>query len=234
MDGRYDDREKDTREAMKKEIKKEIKKQNRRRIKIPWKIQKIIIIIAVIALAGGAGAIGMKRYITHESQTTKLGFEDIGELATQEANCTEVNVTEDVRKLFGIDIPFTQSKYIYSYNVIVKAGYDFGEIRYEVKKDSIKVTLPEVRILSSEVYEKSFRVYHEEESIFNQIDLEENNAALVKLKAQAEKDAVANGLYENARENAQSILKGYFAQAYDLNDYKITFEGGEGVNTNEK
>ena len=97
MDGRYDDREKDTREAMKKEIKKEIKKQNRRRIKIPWKIQKIIIIIAVIALAGGAGAIGMKRYITHESQTTKLGFEDIGELATQEANCTEVNVTEDVR-----------------------------------------------------------------------------------------------------------------------------------------
>lgn len=169
----------------------------------------------------------MKRYITHESQTTKLGFEDIGELATQEANCTEVNVTEDVRKLFGIDIPFTQSKYIYSYNVIVKAGYDFGEIRYEVKKDSIKVKLPEVRILSSQVDEDSFRVYHEKESIFNQIRLEENNAAFAKLKEQAEKDAVANGLYENARSNAKTILKGNFAQAYDLDDYKITFEGGE-------
>ena len=152
MDKRYSEEEKDTREELKKEIKREIKKQNRKlKIKIPWKIQKILIIIAIIALAGGAGAIGMKRYITHESQTTKLGFEDIGELATQEANCTEVNVTEDVRKLFGIDIPFTQSKYIYSYNVIVKAGYDFGEIRYEVKKDSIKVKLPEVRILSSQV-----------------------------------------------------------------------------------
>ena len=160
MDKRYSEEEKDTREELKKEIKREIKKQNRKlKIKIPWKIQKILIIIAIIALAGGAGAIGMKRYITHESQTTKLGFEDIGELATQEANCTEVNVTEDVRKLFGIDIPFTQSKYIYSYNVIVKAGYDFGEIRYEVKKDSIKVKLPEVRILSSQVDEDSFRVY---------------------------------------------------------------------------
>ena len=109
MDKRYSEEEKDTREELKKEIKREIKKQ---KIKIPWKIQKILIIIAIIALAGGAGAIGMKRYITHESQTTKLGFEDIGELATQEANCTEVNVTEDVRNLFGIDIPFTQSKYI--------------------------------------------------------------------------------------------------------------------------
>ena len=139
-----------------------------------------------------------------------------------------------LKKLFGIDIPFTQSKYIYSYNVIVKAGYDFGEIRYEVKKDSIKVKLPEVRILSSQVDEDSFRVYHEKESIFNQIRLEENNAAFAKLKEQAEKDAVANGLYENARSNAKTILKGYFAQAYDLDDYKITFEGGEGGNTNEK
>ena len=88
--------------------------------------------------------------------------------------------------------------------------------------------LPEVRILSSQVDEDSFRVYHEKESIFNQIRLEENNAAFAKLKEQAEKDAVANGLYENARSNAKTILKGYFAQAYDLDDYKITFEGGEG------
>ena len=77
MDKRYSEEEKDTREELKKEIKREIKKQNRKlKIKIPWKIQKILIIIAIIALAGGAGAIGMKRYITHESQTTKLGFEE--------------------------------------------------------------------------------------------------------------------------------------------------------------
>ena len=84
--------------------------------------------------------------------------------------------------------------------------------------------LPEVRILSSQVDEDSFRVYHEKESIFNQIRLEENNAAFAKLKEQAEKDAVANGLYENARSNAKTILKGYFAQAYDLDDYKITIQ----------
>ena len=57
-----------------------------------------------------------------KARRPNLGFEDIGELATQEANCTEVNVTEDVRKLFGIDIPFTQSKYIYSYKCDRKGG----------------------------------------------------------------------------------------------------------------
>ena len=94
--------------------------------------------------------------------------------------------------------------------------------------------LPEVRILSSQVDEDSFRVYHEKESIFNQIRLEENNAAFAKLKEQAEKGAVANGLYENARSNAKTILKGYFAQAYDLDDYKTHLkEEKEGIQ-NEK
>ena len=103
-----------------------------------------------------------------------------------------------------------------------------------IKKESIKVKLPEVRILSSQVDEDEFRVYHEKESIFNQIRLEENNAAFAKLKEQAEKDAVANGLYENARSNSKKIMIRYLTKTYDLDDYKITFEGGEGGNTNEK
>lgn len=57
MDKRYSEEEKDTREELKKEIKREIKKQNRKlKIKIPWKIQKILIIIAIIALAGRRGS----------------------------------------------------------------------------------------------------------------------------------------------------------------------------------
>ena len=37
-----------------------------------------------------------------KARRPNLGLKISGELATQEANCTEVNVTEDVRKLFGI------------------------------------------------------------------------------------------------------------------------------------
>lgn len=86
------------------------------------------------------------------------------------------------------------------------------------------MTLPETRVLSSEINLDSFKVYHESESIFHHITLEENNAALQELQHNAEETAIANGLLENARSNAETILKGFFTKAYDLDKYTLTFE----------
>ncbi|HJB00395.1 MAG TPA: DUF4230 domain-containing protein, partial [Candidatus Mediterraneibacter merdavium] len=171
----------------------------------------IILIIAVVCAIG----FGVKNYIVSDSKTTKIGFEDIGELATQTAYCTEVNVTDASRELFGMKIPFTQSKYIYSYDIEIKAGFDFTEIEWDVNGSTIEVRLPEAKILSSEVDQDSLEVYHEDESIFRQISLEENNEAVAKLRETAVNDAIENGLLENARENAESILTSFFAEVYD-------------------
>lgn len=159
-----------------------------------------------------------------ESKTTKIGFEDIGEMATQSAYCTEVNVTEDAKELYGMRIPFTQSKYIYSYDIVIKAGYDFNEIEWKEKNKTIEVKLPEAKVLSNELDMDSFKVYHEEESIFSKITLEENNDAVKKMKLNAQENAIANGLLENARSNAETMLTGFFADEYDLDEYKIVFK----------
>ena len=74
---------------------------------VTQKVVAIIVIILVIA----AVIFGVSKYFEAESKTTKLGFEDIGELAAQSAYCTEVNVTETARELFGLEIPFTESKW---------------------------------------------------------------------------------------------------------------------------
>lgn len=184
------------------------------------KAVKIILIIAVIVIL----FIGVSRYFLTESRTTKLGFEDIGELATQTAYCTEVNVTEAARELFGMTIPFTQSKYIYSYDIQIKAGLDFEEIEWEVNGSTIEVRLPETKILSSEIDLDSFKVYLEDESIYREITLEEDNEALKSMKQSAEDDAVANGLLENARSNAETILTGFFGNVYDMDEYEIVFK----------
>ena len=184
--------------------------------------RKIIGVVCIILILAAVAA-GVKSVIFSESKTTKIGFEDIGELATQSAYCTEVNVTEAARELFGITIPFTQSKYIYSYDVEIKAGFDFQEITWEVKDKTIEVRLPETKILSCDVDLDSMKIYHEDESIFRQITLEENNKALADLKQKAEEDAVANGLLENARSNGETILEGFFAGVYDLEEYEIVF-----------
>lgn len=162
------------------------------------------IILCILVLLGS--------YKLHQTQTNKIGFEDIGELATQVAYCEEVGVTDEGRTLFGLTIPFTQSKYIYSYNVTIKAGYDFTDIDYKIydKTKKIKVRLPKVKILGTQIDENSFKVYHEDESIFRRISLQENNKELTNLKQRAEKDAVANGLYENARSHPNLAPISYF------------------------
>ena len=191
-----------------------------------WQFFPHILGILIVLLLAAAVTLGAKNILSADGKTTALGFEDIGELATQSAYCTEVEVTEASRELFGMSIPFTQSKYIYSYDVTIKAGIDFGGIDWDLDEEqkTIRVTMPETRVLSSEINLDSFKVYHESESIFRHITLEENNAALQELQHSAEETAIANGLLENARSNAETILKGFFTKAYDLDKYTLTFE----------
>ena len=184
---------------------------------------RLLLTVAITAAAVVLIMLGVGNPLASEQKTTRLGFEDMGELATQAAYCTEVNVTEGARELFGLTIPFTQSKYVYSYDVVIKAGLDFGDIDWTVGGDTITVRLPETRILSSEIDLDSFRVYVENESIFRRISLEENNEALKALQASAQENAVANGLLDNARANAETILTGFFAGEYDLSQYTLRF-----------
>ncbi len=193
-----------------------------------------IVVLAAALLLGvalGSRFLGSyEREVSSESTSTKLGFEDLGELVTQGAYCTEVNVTESNGELFGVKLPFSQSKYIYSYDIEVKAGIDFGEVEIaalgtdEVSgKTEIEVRLPEAKVLSCELKMDSFKVYFEKASIFNPITLEENNDAMSQLKKTAEETAVANGLLDNALSNAEVILKGFLDKSYDPALYDIIF-----------
>lgn len=188
------------------------------------KFKKFAIILTVILIAIAIVVIGLGKNIWSESKTTKIGFEDIGELVTQAAYCTEVNVTEDAKELFGIAIPFTQSKYIYSYDIDIKAGFNFEDIEWKLNGQKIEVKLPKAKVLSNDIFLDSFKIYHEKESIFNKITLTENNEAMKQLKESAEKNAVGNGLLDNARINAESILIGFFSKVYDLDKYEIIFQ----------
>ncbi len=183
-----------------------------------------LICLVMLGIAGyrasGKTVIGQK--------TTKLSFDDIGEFATESTHLVEVQTIENSnKKLLFVNIPFTSSKYIYSYDVEIKAGYDFSRIQWKVDGTAITVTLPQVQVLSNELDLDSFRIYHEAESMFNPVTLDTQNTALVEMKNQALADAIANGLYERAEANAQVLLKSLFAQQYDFKEYTIVFETEE-------
>ncbi|MDY6226846.1 MAG: DUF4230 domain-containing protein [Clostridium sp.] len=214
--------------SMQDEMVKEENKEEKKESKL-FKIfkksikRKIAIFIAIIVLIV-AVVIGLRSDIFFDSKTTKIGFENIGELATQTAYSTQLGVIDDSRELYGVTIPFTNSKYIYSYDVVIKAGFDFGDIEWNENNNVIEVKLPKAKILSSELDLNSFKIYHENESVFNQITITENNEAMKKLQKTAEENAVANGLLENARDNSETILKIFFSNKYDLEKYEIVFK----------
>lgn len=69
----------------------------------------------------------------------------------------------------------------------------------------------------------SFKSYHEQQSIFTPFEIKDYNSAVKDLTEDAEKEAIANGLLEEAKKNGEVIISSFFYQAYDKDEYKIEF-----------
>lgn len=161
----------------------------------------------------------------YKSRPVQFGMEDIGELATQVGYYTNVQVISSSREVFGVDIPFTQNQYIFSYDGTIKAGIDFSKVDISLNHNakSIEVILPEVKILSNEIDEESLEIYDEQKNIFNPLHLDDIKLSFITLKEESEKSSIENGLLENARDNAELLIRGFLQSTYDLSEYSITF-----------
>lgn len=206
-------------------------KKNKRPVHIHFfSIKSLLLIVIIIAIA--ATLIYTRKNVSTGYQTdgkvTQLGFENIGELATQSVTTTSVRVETKDRKLFNVSIPLTESKYIYTYNTNIKAGINFSDVRWhfgdtEDTKNTIYVDIPEIKTLSADIDLNSFKVLHESTSIFTPITLTEHNDALVQLTEDALNDAIGNGLYDKALENAKILLSSYIYQVFPSDQYNIVF-----------
>ena len=192
----------------------------------------VALVLAVLKFTGLVELTGFNR--TTGAAAARMRLEAIGELATQAAYYTGVATIDDSReiRLIGrqIGVPFTNTKIIYSYDGIIRAGLDFSGIDFTVDEESktILVELPEVRVLSNEIDSNSLKVYDEKHSAFTLVRVERFGESIGELKAEAEKSAVEKGLLEEARKNAESLLGGFLSAGFDLNEYTLNFTDSEG------
>lgn len=187
----------------------------------------VIIIILLCAVLVYTRKEAKSNYVSDE-KITEIGFENIGELATQSVTTTTVRVETKDLKLFNVSIPLTQSKYIYTYNTTVKAGINFSDVKWQLgdtddTSHNIYVDIPEVKTLSADIDLDSFKVLHEENNIFSPITLTEHNDSLIQLRENALSDAINSGLYDRALDNAKTILTSFISQVYPSNEYSIIF-----------
>ena len=187
----------------------------------------VIILILLCAVLVYTRKEAKSNYVSDE-KITEIGFENIGELATQSVTTTTVRVETKDLKLFNVSIPLTQSKYIYTYNTTIKAGINFSDVKWQLgdtddTSHNIYVDIPEVKTLSADIDLDSFKVLHEENNIFSPITLTEHNDSLIQLRENALSDAINSGLYDRALDNAKTILTSFISQVYPSNEYSIIF-----------
>lgn len=187
----------------------------------------VIIIILLCAVLVYTRKEAKSNYVSDE-KITEIGFENIGELATQSVTTTTVRVETKDLNLFNVSIPLTQSKYIYTYNTTIKAGINFSDVKWQLgdtddTSHNIYVDIPEVKTLSADIDLDSFKVLHEENNIFSPITLTEHNDSLIQLRENALSDAINSGLYDRALDNAKTILTSFISQVYPSNEYNIIF-----------
>lgn len=170
--------------------------------------------------------LGVVSVTTVKSETVQFGLKDIGELATQAGFYTNVQTIKGSRQLFNIDIPFTENKYIFSYDGVIKAGLDFGDVDIDVNKEAhiVTIKMPSIKILSNDIDHDSLQVYNEVKNIFNPLKLSDVNLSLIEMEKQAEETAIANGLFENAQANAEVLIRGFLSAAFDPGVYSLEFE----------
>ena len=185
--------------------------------------------VVVILVIGGSYFLfrtdNGKPKITNE--TIGVQVKELKELATIQYKYKEIASREDWNTLFNIKLPFTKSSFIVSYTGILKLGIDLSETKVEVDEanKTIKVTLPESKILSNELDMKSLKVYDEKNSIFNPIKVDDYAEFTQSGKENAEADARESGVFEQSKEVAKKIIIDLLNTTKEIKEnYKIVFE----------
>ena len=189
------------------------------------KARRAVVIAAAAALVLLLSACTAVTLDAMKSRTINLRMENIGELNTQAAYYTNVQVIRNAREVFGVEVPFTQSHYIYSYDGVIKAGVDFSQITAveNALEKTITVTMPRAAITSNDVDENSLEIYDESRNLFTPLTLTDLQSSRVLMEQEAEKTAVQNGLLAAADSNARLLLENFLLTDPAHADYQILF-----------
>lgn len=183
----------------------------------------IIIVIAIVFFLVGKLWPSSEEPTKMTSDLLSQQIQGISELASVEYNYTNMGKFENQATFYGWNVPFTTKSFIVSYDGTIKAGIDMSQVEIKISGKNIDVNMPEAKILSHEIDEKSIEVFDETKNIFNQISITDYNSFAIDQKESMEQRVLDKGLLNEAQEKAQSTIRTFIESSYDVEDYKIEF-----------
>lgn len=151
-------------------------------------------------------------------------------LITNQYRYTAADIYDDYKKFFGFNLPFTNTKAVFTFKGTMSIGIDLQELTYQIDNDkkSIEIQLPSIGVLSHDIDLGSFQFPFEEESIFNPKEMSDYVGALDQLKSkQAELVLNDQEYMSNALHNTKEVLRIFLSNSELTKDYSVTFSVSE-------
>ena len=162
------------------------------------------------------------------SSMVKDQLNSLQELATTEYIYTNAGKYENQNQIHiigqGINIPFTNKRFIVAYDGRIKVGVDMSRAKIEVDEGArtVTVTLPESAILSHETFEDTLVVLDETNNVFNPISIENYADFVAGQKSAMEQKAIDRGVLTTADEEAQNIVRSFLSLLPGMESYRLT------------
>ena len=202
-----------------------------RKVKSSKRLQGALVLVCIVAVVFGVwfGGYSKGTKVHQTIQKPVVCYKDIEEIAFQEATIKEIGKIHKPMELgkYEVDTFLTTSDYVFSYNAVIKAGYDLENIKDDGGNEltqTITVTLPKASILDSYLDEKSYVQYWEGEKITANVGLEDFHKEKKKMLKEAKQDAIKGGLYEKTSDHAKVIISDYIHSLEGYENYNVVFK----------
>lgn len=181
-----------------------------RKVKSSKRLQGALVLVCIVAVVFGVwfGGYSKGTKVHQTIQKPVVCYKDIEEIAFQEANIKEVGFIHKPVEVWGkeFDNPVTTSNYIFTYNAVIKAGYDLENIKDDGGNEltqTITVTLPKASIFDSYLD-----------------DIHDKKLEMIE---HAKKAAIKGGLYEKTAEHAKVVITDYIHSLKGYENYNVVF-----------
>lgn len=183
------------------------------------------IVIIFISYFFGMKASLFKTENEISSEIIKNQILSVKELTTLKYKYTNVGSFENQSEFYGMKLPFTQKKFIISYDGEVNAGINLEEAKITLNKDDQKIgiNIPHAEILNHSIDEDSLTIFDEKNSIFNQLEVKDFSDFRKDEMKKVEKDLEEKGFLEEADEKTQEAIVEILKINPLLEEYTIEF-----------
>lgn len=188
--------------------------------------KKVTFFLVIIIIAGcaffagyGKGKLKDKPEITSSSIENRLSA--VKDLVTTEYHYKNMGSFDNQNTFYGWKVPFTEKKFILTYEGTIKLGVNLKNISVKIKGKDINIEIPDAKIISNEIDESSIKVFDEKTSIFNPIVIEDYKNFAEKQKKEVAENAVKKGIIAEADKNSAKVIKEIFLIDPDFNSYNI-------------